>query len=243
MLDNLFEKLYDAEWARKDAIQGDTTLPLGVLALFGSGLVVLLKEYDSGYGLLDLLFWLGFAVASMAYVTAIYTLVRSFYGHNYWHMSFPSSLKKCWDGLRAHYSAQGAPLVADREFEEYLQALLIRITDRNAAINVRRAEYLRKTNRAIIVVLIASGVSSIPYAIRERMQNHGAAAVETVHRESAMSERSNAATPARPPVPPKPAPPNPFEEHTGVEPPGGWNESHNGKGLAAALRELLMWRA
>jgi hypothetical protein len=243
VLDNLFEKLYDAEWARKEAIQGDTTLPLGVLALLGSGLVVLLKEYDLRGGLLDVVFWLGFGIGSLAYVAAVYLIVRSFYGFIYLHLSFPSALKKYWDDLRAHHSAKGTPLLADREFEEYLQGLLIRATDRNAAINVSRAEYLRKTNRAIIVVLIASGVSAIPYSVRERAQNHGAASVETIHGGSAMSQSPNAATQPRPPIPPKPVPPEPFEERTGVRPPGGWHTSRNGRGVAAALRALFAWRS
>ncbi|HEX6750592.1 MAG TPA: hypothetical protein VF092_25100 [Longimicrobium sp.] len=182
-----------------------------------------MKEYNDGGGILDLLFWVGFAAASLGLVLGIYMLVRSFYGYVYSHLTFPSELKQYWDGLRAHYSAVGTPLVADREFEAYLQDLLIKATDRNAAINVNRAEFLRKANRAIILVLIASGITAIPYSIRERMKNEQAAVEITRRGSEPMSQRPSITQHPAPVVPPKPTPPTNFDERTGVKAPADRN--------------------
>ena len=224
--DDLFHQLYHAEWQRRAAIQGDTALPLGVLALLGSGLIVLLKEYNAGGGILDVLFWIGFAVGSAAYVIGIYLLVRSFHGYEYLHLSFPSELKQHWDGLRAHHSALGTPLLADREFETYLQDQLINVTDQNTENNVNRAEYLQKANRAIIIVLIATGLTAIPYSIRERLKDQPTVKVEITNRGLfSMSQNPGAGSaPApKPVVPPKPVPPAPFVERTGVRAPANRN--------------------
>jgi hypothetical protein len=117
--DALFERLYQAEWERKNALQGDSSLPLGILALLGSGLVVILKEYDGDGGLLDVLFWGGFTCASVAYAVAIYMFVRSFYGYVYQHLPFPSELQRYREGLREHHREAGTHYLADREFEEF----------------------------------------------------------------------------------------------------------------------------
>jgi hypothetical protein len=219
--DTLFHKLYSQELERRAAIQGDTNVPLGVLALLGSGMIVLLREYRTGSAVLDAVFWSGFATGCAAYAVAIYLVVRSFHPYTYRHLSFPSELKRYHNGLRAHYTALGTPLLAEREFEEYVERLLIEATDRNAANNVNRAEYLRKTNRAMILVLVAAGLSSVPYAIRERTKEQVVGRVETSHRETGPVNTHPSAShrPAAPTVPPKPAPPSNFDERTGVKAP------------------------
>src|ERR1700741_3602714 len=117
MPDALFEKLYQAEWDRRNAIQGDTSLPLGILALLGSGLVVLLKDYKGGGGALDTLFWGGFAASAVGLTVAIGLLVKSFHGYVYLQLPFPSQLKAYLDGVRLHHRAAGTPLLGERAFE------------------------------------------------------------------------------------------------------------------------------
>jgi hypothetical protein len=211
--DALFERLYQAEWDRKNALQGDTSLPLGILALLGSGLVVILKEYDGDGGLLDVLFWGGFTCASLAYSVAIYMLVRSFYGYVYQHLPFSSALQRYRDGLREHHREAGTPYLAEREFEQYLEQNLVNAADRNMAHNLNRSTFLHRTNSAIVVTFVAVAFTSVPYSIRERTQAPPPQRVEITRIPGAAMPQSvspgpQAATPA---VPPKPVPPSNFD--------------------------------
>jgi len=83
MADSLFERLYETEWQRRSELLGAANLPLGILALLGSALVVILKEYESGGTFLDAVFWCLFAISCSAFGVAAYMLVRSFYGYVY----------------------------------------------------------------------------------------------------------------------------------------------------------------
>lgn len=221
MPDALFERLYQAEWERRNAIQGDTSLPLGILALLGSGLVVLLKEYDGDGGLLDGLFWGGFTAAAVAFAVAIYMFVRSFHGYAYRRLPFPSELKEYLDGARAHHRAAGTPLLADRAFEDFLERRLIEAADRNTENNVNRGVYLHQTNSAIIVTLVAVAFTSVPYSIRERMKEPRPQRVEITRISgAAMSQTvSPSPRPVTTTVPPMPVPPSNFDEKVGVRAP------------------------
>lgn len=216
---NLFEKLYDAEWAHKSAVQGDTSLPLGIVALIGSGIVVLLKDYDARGGIPDRIFWGALTAACVAYAVAICMLVRSFHGHVYRHLPFPSELKAYHDGLRAHYEALGTPLLADREFESFLDQRLIDAADRNTENNLERAEYLRQANRGIIVAVMALTAASIPYALHERTKEAQPQQVEIINHEVAMAQPTRPAPGTQRPVPPKPIPPENFDVRIGVRAP------------------------
>jgi hypothetical protein len=207
--DALFERLYQAEWDRKNALQGDTSLPLGILALLGSGLVVILKEYDAGGEMLDILFWGGFTCASLAYSVAIYMFVRSFYGYVYRHLPFPSELQRYRDGLREHHRAAGTHYLAEREFEAFLERDLVTATDRNMEHNLNRSTYLHRTNSAIIVTLVAVALTSVPYSIRERTQAQRPQRVEITRIPGASMPSVSSGTDAA--VPPKPVPPSSFD--------------------------------
>jgi len=230
----LFEKLYQAELDRRNALQGETSLPLGILALLGSGLIVLLKEYESDGGVLDALFWGAFACASLSYVLAIYMLVRSFYGYVYRHLPFPSELRRYRDRLREHHRATGTPYLADREFEEFLEHNLMEAADRNTEHNLKRVTYLHKTNRAIIITLVAVAFTAVPYSIAERTREPPPQKVEitriaraAMRYDVTRSPPSTTTTMPHMPVepsnapsmPPRPVPPSNFDVTTGVRAP------------------------
>lgn len=221
MPDALFERLYQAEWERRNAIQGDTSLPLGILALLGSGLIVLLKEYDGNGGLLEGLFWGGFTAAAAAFTVAIYMFVRSFHGYAYRRLPFPSELKEYPDGVRAHHRAAETPLLAERAFDEFLEQRLIEAADRNTENNVNRGVYLDQTNRAIIVTLVAVAFTSVPYSIRERMKEPHPQRVEVTRISGTAMPQTVSPTPrpATTTVPPMPAPPSNYDEKVGVRAP------------------------
>jgi len=216
---NLFEKLYDAEWAHKNSVQGDTSVPLGIVALIGSGIVVLLKDYDARGGVDDRIFWGALTAACVAYAVAIYMLVRSFHGHVYRHLPFPSELKEYHDGLRAHYQALGTPLLADREFEAFLEQRLIDAADRNTENNLERAEYLRQANRGIIVAVMALTCAAVPYSLHERTKEAAPQKLEITNLQTAMAQNPRPAPGTQRPVPPKPIPPENFDVRIGVRAP------------------------
>jgi hypothetical protein len=188
-------------------------LPVGILALIGSGMVVLVREYLPGGRLLDAVFWIALAAATVSCAFSLYYyVVRSFHGHVYRHLPFPSELKRYHADLLAHYEALGRPLVADLEFPNYLTSLLVEATDRNTASNVNRGGFLNKTNRAIIVTLLAGIVAAIAYSIGERTRISAQTGQELMGSQPQPSS-------VPPVVPPKPVPPQNFDERTGVKAP------------------------
>jgi hypothetical protein len=123
--------------------------------------------------------------------------------------------------LREHHRLAGTPYLADKEFQEFLEHNLMEATDRNTEHNLGRATFLHKTNRAIIVALVAVAFTAVPYSIRERTRQPRPQRVEItriagVAMPSNVSQSSRAAAPT---VPPRPVPPSNFDVRTGVRAP------------------------
>lgn len=173
-----------------------------------------------GAGVDDRIFWGALTAACVAYAVAIYMLVRSFHGHVYRHLPFPSELKEYHDGLRAHYEALGTPLLADREFESFLEQRLVDAADRNTENNLERAEYLRQANRGIIVAVMALTCASVPYSLHERTKEAAPQKLEITNLQTAMAPQNPRPAPGtQRPVPPKPIPPENFDVRIGARAP------------------------
>jgi hypothetical protein len=206
--ENLFEKLYDAEWNRRNELLGATSLPAGVLALLGTGLAVLVREYPSGGGYLDYAFWPLFGSSCAAFVVATYMLVRSLFVGRYEQIPFSSQLDAYRAELQQRYNAVGSPLLADRQFEAFLEQRFITAANANGEHNAKRDAYLQKALRGIVVSIVALGVASVPFSIRVRTAAPLPQNVETTSdtRPTLMRTENFRSSDARS-IPPEPIPP------------------------------------
>jgi hypothetical protein len=180
MSGGLYEKLYETEWQRREHLQAALSIPLGILVLLGSGLLVLVRQFDTRDAVLKLVFWPTFVLACAAFATATYMVVRSFYGYVYSRIPLPSELYRHHEALKAHYEALGKPSLADQEFELYLMRRYINAGDRNSVHNANRGEYLHKANRSIVLALSATALCAVPYAIAVRATRSEPQRVEIV---------------------------------------------------------------
>lgn len=184
MPENLFEKLYDAEWNRRNELLGATSLPAGVLALLGTGLVAMLREYPAGGGFLDYVFWLLFGASCAGFTIATCMLVRSLSFGRYEQLPFASKLSAYREELQQRYTALGTPLLADRRFEAFLEQRLITAANTNSEHNAKRQASLQKALRGIVVTIIALGAASVPFSIRVRTTPPVPQKVEITTRQS-----------------------------------------------------------
>jgi len=179
---DLYAKLYDAEWARTDQLQNAVGTPLGILVLLGGALLVLVQQFKSDQLVLEYTFWPLYALACGAFSVAAYMAVRSYYGYRYSHIPFPSTLVRYYQGLREHHARAGTPGLAETEFAVYLTERYVVAADANSVHNANRSEYLHRANRALIVALIATAACAIPHTIALRTAPSEAQRIEIVNR-------------------------------------------------------------
>jgi len=205
--ENLFEKLYDAEWRRRNDLIGAASVPLGVLALLGSAVFFLLKEYAAGGGLLDVLFWTGLIFAALVYSAAVYFLVRSYHGYRYQQIPYPSELRSYRQALEHRFAAEGTPLLAGQRFEEFLEEHFGSAAERNMQNNIAREVYLQRTNRATILCLLVVAATAVPFAVRERTRVDTPQRVEITNLRSGMTAQPTTPKTPAATLPPMPVPP------------------------------------
>jgi hypothetical protein len=215
----LYEKLYDAEWARRDGIQSAASVPIGVLTLIGGAMSVLVKNIDGAAPILERMFWIALAAAAVAFARASYFLVRCFVGPEYERIPLPSALRAYHRGLQAHYRALGRPIQAREDFESFLTEHYIQAGDQNAVNNVNRGEYLYKANRSLVATLLATVLCAVPVGIHLRTRSPK---VQEVRIVNLVQEKPHMAENGKQPpkvvyVPPKPVPPSNIKVRTGLK--------------------------
>jgi hypothetical protein len=162
------KSLYEAEWVRRDQLQGAVGTPLGLLTLLGSAILFLYKEAPSFTGATKWFFAIALGFALLAFGCAVYSLVRSYHGYMYQRIPHASKLMAYRRGLQAHYASIGELSKADPEFVAYLNDRYIEATDKNAVNNIRRGEFLHTANAALIWTLLATAVAAVPASRRMR---------------------------------------------------------------------------
>lgn len=179
---DLYARLYDAEWERTDQLQNAVGTPMGILVLLGGALLVLAQQFKSDQPALEYTFWPLYVLACSAYLIAAYMAVRSYHGYEYRRIPFPSTLVRYYQGLREHHTRAGTPGLAETEFAVYLTDRYVVAADANSVHNANRSEYLHKANRALVVAVIATAACAVPHTIALRTAAPEAQRIEIVNR-------------------------------------------------------------
>ena len=200
---------------RQDKIVASLALPIGVLTALGSLLGILVRGYSNEFLLLNWFFYPFVAGAALAFTTALYFVIRAYFGQTYEYLPRLRELHDYETGLVAYYRETGqdeatAKASAAAEFEEYLAGKIIEAGSVNAFNNDEKSAFRYRANWAVVAVLLLTILSGVPYVIDQSIRKP---AVPTVHvdnldatlKEIADGERTPAggatAAPASPPAP------------------------------------------
>jgi hypothetical protein len=195
MEEQLYAKLYDAEWGRTDQLQNAVGTPMGILVLLGGALLVIAQQFKSDWALVQYTFWPLFLIACTSFSVAVYMAVRSYYGYVYSRIPFPSHLVTYYQGLRQHYAALGKPGLADSEFDLYLIQRYVEATDRNSVHNANRGVYIHKANRALVAAVIATAACAVPHTMALRSNAPEVQRIEIInHKEVALGTPQRSST-------------------------------------------------
>jgi len=163
---DFYRELYDAEWIRRDEVRQAIGLPAGVLTLLAGALVFYAKTYSFPKGGMGVATALLLGGAVVAWLVAVYMLVRSLFGRRYRRIPWPAQILAYEEGLRSYYAGKaGGDAAASKEFDQFLIDRLVDAANRNSENNANAGEYLYKANRAMVVALILTAVAAWPVVL------------------------------------------------------------------------------
>jgi hypothetical protein len=165
---NLYQRLYEFEWFRREQIQTSIATPLGILTLLGGSLFVLATGFESREWPIHLLFWSPFAVALVTFGGAAFFLTRAMYGHTYRGILYSGELEGHRKALTAYFAAKGTPEEVMLEFERELADRYVEAGDINGRINADRSEFVHQSTRRLIVAVIATALCAAVFVIADR---------------------------------------------------------------------------
>jgi hypothetical protein len=168
---DLYRRIYDEEWRRRDAIQASITLPITLVSVLGGALFVFARSFSFAVDPLTFWFTVPFTVAAVACAVTIYFLVRTSFGYLYRRIPWPDDIRRHHNALHSFHESQGDPPgLAERAFDDFLIARLVDAAERNARNNVDSGQYLYRAHQALIVTLVAIILTALPYLIDQRRQ-------------------------------------------------------------------------
>ena len=186
-----YRNLYEDEWVRRAEVRQSASLPAGVLALLAGVLVFYARSYSYPPGWISYVFVVSLAVASSAFMMAVYMLCRSFFGPKYRRIPWPSQLRDYEEGLLRFYKSKGDDATsANEEWEVFLVDRYVDASNRNSENNANAGEYLHKANRAVVVALIATGLGAGPVILDSRTNQTTPQRVEIINLEELRDDRS-----------------------------------------------------
>lgn len=153
-------------------------------------------------GFLAILFCLAALSNALFFITTMYFLVRSYYGHTYRAMPFAMQLKEYRDELRQWNITYGTA-DGDREWEEFLEDSYAHHADFNANVNEIRSKYLFRARGAIVGCAVSTVLAFVPFAIHRALSPTPPQRIEVVNQGKLITEKNQTMPPqTKPPEPP-----------------------------------------
>ena len=160
----LHKELYLFEWTRKEQLESSANLPVALLTVLAGGVLFLVQTFPYAGNLSTTVFCVLATGSGVFQIAGIYFLIRSLHGN--WYEQIPSSdkLQAYFEELEGYHEAlSGTGELAQKDFDNYLQARLAEATVANRTNNTRTAGALHKATHSIIFALVFAGLSFIPY--------------------------------------------------------------------------------
>lgn len=176
--------MYDKELEQSEILRSAVATPIGLLTIFGSLLGVMIQSIWFEKGVVCYLFLLFGTIASYFLVATAVFLARSYHGYQYKTLPTAKELAKYKEELKNWYQQGGRGIDnTETEFQEFLSGMYITGADNNALQNLKRSEYLFKSNKQIIRCGIFVLLTFLPYSV------HRYFAADAVHRVELIGSR------------------------------------------------------
>jgi hypothetical protein len=180
----MYREMYAEEWQREHQLQSSAGTPISIVTILGGGLLLMGKGFESSRPAAFVPFWIALAVGLCCFAATVYCIVRSLHGYEYERIPHASQLAVHHANLKGFHSRAGAPEAAEAAFEAYLTRMYVAATDRNAANNLDRGEWLNEANRWLVYALCSTAVAGIPAAVQIKTAPEKAQKIEITNLRS-----------------------------------------------------------
>jgi hypothetical protein len=180
----MYREMYAEEWQRENQLQSSAGTPISIVTILGGGLLLMGKGFESSHPAAFVPFWIALTVGLCCFAATAYCVVRSAHGYVYERIPHASQLIVHHANLKAFHSSAGTPEAAQAAFEAYLTRTYVAATDRNAANNLNRGEWLNEANRWLVYALCSTAVAGIPAAIQIKTAPEKAQKIEITNLRS-----------------------------------------------------------
>lgn len=155
---------YFHEAERRHQLEGALAFPAGVLALIGSALANVITPIAPPVDLMDHMILLSHTISWGSMIMTVFYLVRSRYNWSYRYVATPKKVNEFREGLISYYeSIDDDSTDVDLEVEEWLNPEYAECTHVNTLNNDNRSAFLHRATFYLIVALVFTFFSSIPY--------------------------------------------------------------------------------
>lgn len=172
-----FKNTYHKEVERRATLNGELTIPIGLITVLATGIFYYLTNFDfSNNRLVTVLFVILLLAGSVLLGAAVYFLLESYnithagQQNEYDYLAYPDEQRKYYNDLKAVYIKAGnddetSETEANKEFEKYLLDNYINATTKNTRLNDTRSAHLFTSKRFILWALIVLIVAFIPFGV------------------------------------------------------------------------------
>jgi hypothetical protein len=216
-LRDLYQQHYFHENERRDQINNSIAIPLGIVSVVSSAFVVVAKEIDSPFDDSEKFQIFFLIITSIAIVSAVFFLIKAYWGYGYGHVPRGNELRKYRDELKAYYVGTGKPeddarVISEEEALDYMDSQYASNAEKNAENNDIKSFNLFRANGFIFSSIVILVISAVPYVINSIQQPNEVQKFEITNlRELKMNATNNQQPQGQnqqPPVQPcKPTPP------------------------------------
>lgn len=164
----LYQQTYFFELERLAKLNSSITIPTGIVTILSGLAAYFFKSNVLPTGFICVVFGVAFIVLSIALAYAIYSIIRSYYGHRYEYMPTSKDVEKYWNQIsQYHRDYPNAESTPEERFSNFLINHLTKCNFINTANNERKSSFLHKAKGAIIIALISSSFGLMSFHIND----------------------------------------------------------------------------
>jgi hypothetical protein len=167
-LREFYKEQYQQEAARRQALMGSLTFPLGILTLVVGAQSIVVKSITAP---LDGLAWMEIVLMALSgaqILVASGFLIRAYFGYKYGYIPTASELQKYSSDLADYYVRKGmspdnSQTRSEAETLAYIDTQFAVVAGNNSKNNDAKTRYLFFANAALIGSIIFFIIGSLPY--------------------------------------------------------------------------------
>jgi hypothetical protein len=152
-----YQKHYFFELDRRTELNSSLSIPLGVFGLLSGALVYLVSNFNFAWDTFTYIFLILVAGAVVSILLVVYFLLRAYWSYDYMYMTDTEVIRNYENELTNYYKRNGQKNVSDLVDKELDDMLIHKYSEagtHTAANNAKKSATLRKSNSAIVALVI-----------------------------------------------------------------------------------------